>query len=236
MALHFFATFWRRSSAYRSLLSWKPRNGLADEASALPHNGVIYRARNLLALYPQARRLWGRQAVIDLLTAVLGEGFGLVRGLYFDKPPHGNWSLPWHQDLTIAVKDHSLPSEHFRNRTLKAGVPHVEAPDEVLRQMLTLPIHVDDATRRTDLCKCCQGLHSGATQPPIARRSRSSRLQATYSPCGRCYRIAADRRTTAAVVIVASSISNSRPTSRCPMGTAGMNLWCDANVAAQKPR
>jgi hypothetical protein len=123
-----------------------------DEAAALRRaSGVIYGARNLLELFPPASELWRRVVLIDFLADVLGPEFGLVRGLYFDKPPRGSWSLPWHRDLTIAVHEHPRDehrgaSDRFRNPTVKAGVPHVEAPDEVLRQMLTLRIHLDEVS------------------------------------------------------------------------------------------
>ena len=143
-----------------------------DDATSLRRaNGAIYGARNLLAIFPAAKTLWRKQPLLDLLTDVLGDGFGLVRGLYFDKPADGNWSLPWHQDLTIAVEDHSLPSKRFRNRTLKAGVPHVEAPDEVLQQMLTLRIHLDEVTAENGPLQVLPGSHVGrdsskAFRPP----------------------------------------------------------------------
>jgi hypothetical protein len=144
----------------------------ADDSTALRRaNGALYGARNLLAVFPPATAIWRRPALMQFLTAVLGPQFGLVRGLFFDKPPEGTWSLPWHQDLTIAVRDHALPSERFRNRTLKAGVPHVEAPDEVLRQMLTMRIHLDDATAENGPLQVLPGTHLGrdspATRPPV---------------------------------------------------------------------
>jgi phytanoyl-CoA dioxygenase PhyH len=65
-------------------------------------NGAIFGARNLLTVFPQTTMLWRKQPLIDVLVKVLGGQFGLVRGLYFDKPPEGTWSLPWHQDRTSA--------------------------------------------------------------------------------------------------------------------------------------
>jgi hypothetical protein len=59
-------------------------------------NGAIYGARNLLAFFPHAASLWRKPLVVDLLTTVLGPECGLVRGLFFDKPPDSTWSLPWH--------------------------------------------------------------------------------------------------------------------------------------------
>ena len=145
----------------------------SDEATSLRRsNGAIYGARNLIAIFPAAKAWWQKAVLIDFLTQILGPEFGLVRGLFFDKPPDGNWSLPWHQDLTIAVADHTLPSEHFRNRTKKAGVPHVEAADELLRQMLTLRIHLDDVTNDNGPLQVLPGTHIGrnvepAYQPPV---------------------------------------------------------------------
>lgn len=106
----------------------------------------VYAARNVLALWPRAGELWRRRALRDPLSELLGERFGLVRVLYFDKPPEQSWALPWHKDLTIAVRDNRLPSERFAKPTTKAGVPHVEAPLEVLQTMVTARLHLDDVT------------------------------------------------------------------------------------------
>src|SRR6185437_14142607 len=80
----------------------------------------------------------------NILAAILGPKFGLVRILFFDKPPRQTWALPWHKDLTVAVRDNRLPSQHFAKPTRKAGVPHVEAPQAILESMLTARIHLDE--------------------------------------------------------------------------------------------
>src|SRR6266404_493411 len=98
-------------------------------------------------------------ARVEAMAAVLGPDFGLVRVLFFDKPPGGSWSLPAHKDLTIAVRDNRLPSRHFRNPTRKAGVPHVEAPRELLDKMLTARIHLDDVTAENGPLKVIPGSH-----------------------------------------------------------------------------
>jgi ectoine hydroxylase-related dioxygenase (phytanoyl-CoA dioxygenase family) len=139
----------------------------ADEAWALRRgNGIVYGARNLLELFPRAEKLWRKPAITELLQEVLGANGGLVRGLFFDKPPLASWSLPWHRDLTIAVQVHGSIGGDFRNPTTKAGVPHVEAPDEVLRQMLTLRIHLDSATADNGPLEVIPGSHASRDANP----------------------------------------------------------------------
>ncbi len=137
-----------------------------DPAISLRNRAGVYGARNVLELCPAACTAWRTPPLEQALTAVLGDAFGLVRGLYFDKPPQRSWSLPWHQDLTIAVTDHR-PSTQFRKPTTKAGVPHVEAPPELLAQMLTLRIHLDDVTDENGPLQVLPGTHrSIADEPP----------------------------------------------------------------------
>jgi hypothetical protein len=116
------------------------------QAALRAGGGSVYAARNVLTLWPGAADVWRRPPLSEVLAAILGAGYGLVRALYFDKPPGESWALPWHRDLTIAVRDNRIPSPRFAKPTTKAGVPHVEAPREVLESMLTARIHLDDVT------------------------------------------------------------------------------------------
>lgn len=115
----------------------------AAHASAVARGETLVAARNVLDTYPAARDLWRKPALISLLADVLGPRFGLMRGLFFDKPPTKSWTLPWHQDRAIAVKNNLLPSTIFGKPTTKAGVPHVESPLWLSRQILLLRVHLD---------------------------------------------------------------------------------------------
>jgi hypothetical protein len=121
--------------------------------------GTVYAARNLLALWPDLAAFWRRPALLAALSAVLGPGLGLVRALYFDKPPGNSWALPWHKDLTVAVRDNTLPGGQFTKPTTKAGVPHAEAPEAVLQRMLTARVHLDDVTDENGPLKVVPGSH-----------------------------------------------------------------------------
>jgi hypothetical protein len=139
--------------------------------------GGIYAARNVLSLWPAAADVW-RSPLQRPLGEALGPGFGLVRALYFDKPPEQTWALPRHKDLTIAVRANRLPGERFRKPTVKAGVPHVEAPVEVLQTMLTARIHLDDVTEENGPLKVIPGSHrSGKLLEPGESPPRSIVVQ-----------------------------------------------------------
>jgi Phytanoyl-CoA dioxygenase (PhyH) len=118
----------------------------ADGSTLRSADGSIYGARNLLRLWPAVANVWKAEPLPKLLAAVLGPGFWLVRVLYFDKPPEQSWALPWHQDRAIAVKNNRLSSSQFGKPTFKVGVPHVDAPEWLLENMLTLRMHLDDMT------------------------------------------------------------------------------------------
>lgn len=105
--------------------------------------GARVGGRNLQQLWGGWRTITQQPTIAEFLHDHVGQQAGLVRILYFDKPPGAGWSLALHRDQTIAVKDHLQPPEPFRNPTRKAGVNHVVATDELLSQMLTLRLHLD---------------------------------------------------------------------------------------------
>ena len=132
-------------------------------------DGTIYGARNLIHLWPAVADVWKQPLLVAVLKEVLGLQFGLVRVLYFNKPPEQSWALPWHKDRAIAVRDNRLSSKHFSKPTFKIGVPHVDAPDWLLETMLTLRLHLDDMTAENGPLQVLPGSHRGvsADRPPF---------------------------------------------------------------------
>lgn len=65
-----------------------------------------------------------------------------VRAILFDKNPTANWSLAWHQDRVIAVRER-IDVEGFGPWSRKHGALHVSPPFEVLSAMRTLRVHLD---------------------------------------------------------------------------------------------
>lgn len=66
-----------------------------------------------------------------------------VRAILFDKGAATNWSLGWHQDRTICVRER-IEVPGFGPWSIKAGLHHVNPPIELLSRMVTLRVHLDD--------------------------------------------------------------------------------------------
>ena len=111
--------------------------------------------------WPLPRQPWVMRMTWSelLFTHWAIESFGLVRALFFDKPPDRTWNLTWHKDTSVAVKDNSIRSASFSRPTTKAAVPHLIAADEVLHQMLTLRIHLDEVTDDNGPLEVIPGSH-----------------------------------------------------------------------------
>lgn len=147
-----------RGEVASALASWAAVCDAHSEDAALLGD---YGARNVLDLWPGALALLAPMR--DAILGVLGPNAGVVRGLYFDKPPGRSWALPWHKDLSLAVREH-VPSAHFTKPTIKAGVPHVIAPQSVLDRMLTARIHLDAMTVTNGPLRVIPGSHRAYSQ------------------------------------------------------------------------
>lgn len=130
-----------------------------NHASAVARGDIIVAARNILEIYPPACQLWQRSPLTDALHSALGTKYGLMRGLYFDKPPGKSWALPWHQDRAIAVKQNRLPGNIFVKPTAKSGVPHVESPLWLSKQILMARIHLDPMVAENGPLQVMPGSH-----------------------------------------------------------------------------
>jgi hypothetical protein len=81
-----------------------------------------------------------------------------VRAIYFDKSAGANWLVPWHQDLTLALRARAeVPG--FGPWSTKDGIPHVQPPIEFLQKMLTVRLHLDEADESNGALRVVPGSH-----------------------------------------------------------------------------
>jgi ectoine hydroxylase-related dioxygenase (phytanoyl-CoA dioxygenase family) len=114
--------------------------------------------RNILELLPSVQQLAKSQEIRSLVEPILGNPARVVRGIFFDKQPTANWKVPWHQDVTIAVKDR-LDLPDYQPWSLKGGILHVQPPVAILEQMLTVRIHLDRTDESNGALKVIPGSH-----------------------------------------------------------------------------
>lgn len=133
-----------------------------DAASVRRKRGVAFARRNLLSA-PLVQDLLRADAVRSLLS-VVGPGLIAVRAILFDKTGSANWTVPWHQDRSIAVRER-MDVEGFGPWSRKAGVVHVQPPLEILRQMMTLRFSLDACDADNGPLRVIPGTHHAILEP-----------------------------------------------------------------------
>ncbi|MCB1592660.1 MAG: phytanoyl-CoA dioxygenase family protein [Alphaproteobacteria bacterium] len=125
----------------------------------LTKNGETFGIRHALNLFPGIKPLLGPAGITSLMQKILGKNARIVRSIFFDKTPAANWNVAIHQDTTVAAKEkHEI--EGFTTWTLKAGIPHVQPPEQFLQNMVTLRLHLDETTADNGALRVLPGSHN----------------------------------------------------------------------------
>lgn len=130
------------------------------------------------ALMPRKLTEWlcTHETLSTLTGELAGRPAQLVRVVAFDKTPSANWFVPWHQDRTIVVERRQAIAG-YDHWTEKESLIHVEPPISLLDGMVTLRIHLDDASEDNGPLEVIPGTHEmgrldrAAVQEIAARQS-----------------------------------------------------------------
>lgn len=118
----------------------------------------LFAIRQFLKEVPAAIPLIFNEKLKASITALFGDGYFVVKSIYFDKPEESNWFVAWHQDLTISVdKRTDLPG--FGPWTVKQDQFAVQPPLSILQENFTIRIHLDDADEGNGALKVVPGSH-----------------------------------------------------------------------------
>lgn len=121
--------------------------------------GRTFAIRNALSVLPEARKLATLRSITDLAAAYLPGKPQITRAILFDKNSDANWTVAWHQDVTIAVPERcNMPG--FGPWSVKAGVVHVQPPAAILERMITLRIALDDCDTANGPLLVLPGTHN----------------------------------------------------------------------------
>ena len=133
--------------------------GYEEIAGLLSKFGTVAGAgrRGLLRL-PVVSALAGSERFLGLVRPFLPEEPRAVRAIYFDKSAAANWLVPWHQDLTLALRQRA-DVKGFGPWSVKDGIPHAQPPVDCLRRMLTVRLHLDDAEESNGALRVLPGTH-----------------------------------------------------------------------------
>lgn len=158
---------------------------LISELSALPvnqKNRGIYGVRNLLKLSPKIKEFSESVIVRRIAEKYLGTQVKVVRAIYFDKTTVANWKVPWHQDLTVALRQ-KIDTKGFTVWTLKDEIYHAQPPIPILEKMLTLRFHLDDSDETNGALKVFPKTHKfgrlDATKIQVVKSNNTAALCVT---------------------------------------------------------
>ena len=120
--------------------------------------------REVLFRHPELRDKVFSKNLLALITQLLPTCTQAIKSIYFDKPPHANWIVNWHQDLTINLIDKKEQSNYKNWRVNQERV--VVQPDiQLLESIVTIRIHLDDCTAQNGALRVIESSHQKGVIP-----------------------------------------------------------------------
>ncbi len=147
-----------------------------DSDASRQRKGSTFGMRNLLRDHAIVRALADSPAMRSLIEPALGRDAIAVRGILFDKTPGANWTVPWHQDLSIALT-RRVEVPGYGPWSVKAEVPHVQPPVSVLADILTVRLHLDDCGMDNGPLLVRPGSHADGVLSAAAVEARRNKGQ-----------------------------------------------------------
>ncbi len=117
--------------------------GMQESGPNYLRSGALFAVRQFLNEVPQIGPLLFNPGLLRLIEREIGQAQFVVRAVYFDKPPGSDWAVPWHQDMTISVRERKEIAG-FHGWTRKEGQYSVCPPAVYMDAVSTIRIHLDD--------------------------------------------------------------------------------------------
>ncbi len=125
----------------------------------------LFAIRQFLKEIPEVKDLIFNENLKTIIKEIFGENYFTVKSIYFDKPEKSNWYVAYHQDLTISV-DKKLELENFGPWTTKQNQFAVQPPLDILENIFTIRIHLDDTDENNGALKVVPKSHAKGIYRP----------------------------------------------------------------------
>jgi hypothetical protein len=118
----------------------------------------LFAIRQFLKEIPETAKLIFNDNFKTIVRQLFGDDYFVVKSIYFDKPETSNWFVSYHQDLTISV-DKKVEIENFGPWTVKQNQYAVQPPLDILKNIFTVRIHLDDTDENNGALKVIAKSH-----------------------------------------------------------------------------
>lgn len=125
----------------------------------------LFAIRQLMNHVPDLLNKICNDKFLNLLSEIGGDDYFLTKAIYFDKPEESNWFVAYHQDLSISVKEKSQV-DNYENWTFKKGQYGVQPPINILENIITFRIHLDDTNEENGALKVIPESHTKKVYRP----------------------------------------------------------------------
>lgn len=125
----------------------------------------LFAIRQFLKEIPGIKELIFTENLKKVIREIFGEKYFVVKSIYFDKPETSNWYVAYHQDLTISV-DKKMELQGFGPWTTKQNQFAVQPPMDILENIYTIRIHLDDTDENNGALKVIPESHSKGIYRP----------------------------------------------------------------------
>jgi ectoine hydroxylase-related dioxygenase (phytanoyl-CoA dioxygenase family) len=109
--------------------------------------------------HPIVRRIALDPRLVGLACRFLGPSAMPFRATLFDKSPHHNWLVVWHQDTALPLRERRDVSG-WGPWSAKSGISYAHAPAAVLSRVIALRLHLDDSRSDNGPLRVLPGTHT----------------------------------------------------------------------------
>lgn len=118
----------------------------------------LFAIRQFIKEVPEIKKLVFNSNLLEIIRNIADGDYFIVKSIYFDKPEKSNWFVPYHQDLTISVNQ-KKELAGFINWTKKHNQFAVQPNNEILENIFTVRIHLDDTNSENGALKVLDKSH-----------------------------------------------------------------------------